>query len=65
MISNVNSMCRNSKFCLIYFFFLGIEMPFTEKEKVFCVLKYTQSNKTEPCAFVREFTKNAATAMQI
>ena len=42
-------------------------MPFTGKEKAFCVLEYarTQSNKNVQCAFERTFPKNAPTAMQI
>ena len=38
-------------------------MPFTEREKVFCVLE--QSHTKLQRAFVREFVKNAPTAMQI
>ena len=44
-----------------------IEMPFNGREKVFCVLEYSrsQSNKTVQHAFVREFSKQSPTAMQI
>ena len=42
-------------------------MPFSRKEKKFCVLKYaqTQLNKTVQHTFVRKFAKNAPTAIQI
>ena len=42
-------------------------MPFTGREKAFCVLEYvrSQSNKTVHNAFVREFSKQPPTAMQI
>ena len=44
-----------------------IEMPFTGREKAFCVLQYarSQSHKTVQHAFVREFSKQSPTAMQI
>ena len=47
-------------FLIFYvFFLLGIEKPFTGKEKMFCVLEYaqTKSNKTVQHAFVRESVK--------
>ena len=49
------------------FIFTDIEMPFTGREKSICVLKYarSQSNKTVQHAFVREFSKQSPTAMQI
>ena len=49
------------------FIFTDIEMPFTGREKAFCVLDYarSQSNKTVQHAFVREFSKQSPTAMQI
>ena len=42
-------------------------MPFTGMEKVFCVLEYARShsNKTVQHAFVRNFSKQSPTAMQI
>ena len=42
-------------------------MPFTVREKAFCVLEYvrSQSNKTVQHAFVTEFSKQSPTAMQI
>ena len=42
-------------------------MPFTGREKAFCVLEYarSQSNKTVQHAVVREFSKQSPTAMQI
>lgn len=51
----------------VAFIFTGIEMPFTTKEKAFCVLEYarTQSNKTVQRAFVREFSKKSPTGIQI
>ena len=44
-----------------------IEMHFTKRERAFCVLEYarSQSNKTVQHAFVREFSKQSPTAMQI
>ena len=47
--------------------FTDIEIPFTGREKAFCVLEYTrsQSNNTVQHAFVREFSKQSPTAMQI
>ena len=49
------------------FILADIEMPFTGREKAFCVLEYarSQSNKTVQYAFVREFSKRSPTAMQI
>ena len=45
----------------------GIEMSFTGREKASCLLEYarSQSNKTVQHAFVREFSKQSPTAMQI
>lgn len=42
-------------------------MPFTSKEKAFCVLEYarTQSPKTVQCAFFTNFAKKAPTTKQI
>ena len=47
--------------------FTDIEMPFTGREKAFCVLEYARSQtyKTEQHAFVREFTKQSSTEIQI
>ena len=44
-----------------------IEMPFIGRANAFCVLDYarSQSNKTVQHAFVREFSKQSPTAMQI
>ena len=41
--------------------FTDIEIPFTGREKAFCVLEYTrsQSNMTVQHAFVREFSKQS------
>ena len=49
------------------FIFAEIETPFTGRENAFCVLEYarSQSNKTVQHAFVREFSKQSPTAMQI
>ena len=49
------------------FIFTDIGMSFTRREKAFCVLEYarSQSNKTLQHAFVREFSKQPPTAMQI
>ena len=49
------------------FIFTYIEMPVTGIEKAFCVLEYarSQSNKTVQHVFVREFSKQSPTAMQI
>ena len=49
------------------FIFTDIEMPFTGREKVFCVMEYapSHSNKTVQHAFVREFIKQLQTAMKI
>ena len=49
------------------FIFTDIEMPFSGREKAFCVLKYarSKSNKTVQHVFVREFLKQSPTAMQI
>ena len=49
------------------FIFIDLEMLFTGREKAFCVLEYarSQSNKTVHYAFVREFSKQSPTAMQI
>ncbi|XP_076058558.1 uncharacterized protein LOC143035575 [Oratosquilla oratoria] len=46
---------------------LSIEMPFTRREKAFCVLEYarTQSNKTVQRAFVKKSSKQSPTGMQI
>ena len=51
----------------MFFIFKDIEMPFTDREKAFCVLEYarSQSNKTVQHAFAREFSKQLSTAMQI
>lgn len=46
------------------FSFSGIEMPFMEKEKVFCVLVCLNIVEQD-CAAMSEFTKNVPTAMQI
>ena len=48
------------------FIFIEIEMPFTEREKVFCALEHTrsQSKKTVQHAFVRELQKQSPTAIQ-
>ena len=42
-------------------------MSFTGRERALCVLEYarSQSNKTVQHAFVREFSKQSPTAMQI
>ena len=47
--------------------FTDIEKPFTGRENVFCVLEYARSqlNMTVQHAFVREFSKQSPTAMQI
>ena len=47
--------------------FTDIEMTFTGREKVLCVMEYAQlqSNKTVQHAFVREFSKQSPTAMLI
>ena len=47
MILNFNSVCS-------FFFFSGLEMPISGKEKTFCVLEYaqTQMKKTMQCVFV-------------
>ena len=44
-----------------------IEIPFTGREKAFCVLEYarSQSNKSVQHAFVREFSKQSLSAMQV
>ena len=49
------------------FIFADIEMPFTGRKKAFCVLEYarSQSNKTVRHAFVREFSKQSPTVVQI
>ena len=49
------------------FIFTDIEMPFTGIKKAFCVLEHArkQSNKTAQHAFVREFSQQLPTAMQI
>lgn len=49
------------------FIFSGIEMPFIGKDKAFCMLDFSriQLNKPAQRAFLKEFTKNARTAMQI
>ena len=49
------------------FIFTDIEMPYTGREKAFCVLEYarSQSNKTVQHVFVWEFSKQSPTAMQI
>ena len=49
------------------FIFTDIEFPFTERENAFFVLQYarSQSNKTMQYAFVREFSKQSPTVMQI
>ena len=49
------------------FIFTDIEIFFTGRKKVFCVLVYTRSqlNKTVQHAFVREFSKQLPTTMQI
>ena len=49
------------------FIFTDIEMPFTGREKTLCVMEYalSQSNKTVQHVFVREFSKQSPTAMQI
>ena len=49
------------------FSFIDIEMPFTRREKVFCVLEYARSqlNKTVQHAFMIEFSKQPPSAMQI
>ena len=41
--------------------FTDTEMPFTGREKAFCVLEYarSQSNKTVQYAFVMEFSKQS------
>ena len=49
------------------FIFTDIEIPFNGREKVFCMFEYAQlqSNKTVQHAFVRQFSKQSPTAMQI
>ena len=44
-----------------------IEIPFTCRERAFCVLEYarSQSNKTVHHAFMRDFSKQSPTAMKI
>ena len=57
-------LCR-SKFYV--FIFSDIDMPFTGRENVLCVLEYAQSqlNKTVQHAFVREFSNQSTTALHI
>ena len=49
------------------FILTDIEMPFTGREKTFCVLEYARSQliKTVLHAFVREFLKQSPAAMQM
>ena len=49
------------------FILADTEMPFTGREKAFCVLEYalSQSNDTVQHASVREFSKQSPTAMHI
>ena len=49
------------------FILADIEIPFIGREKAFCVMEYarSQKNKTVQHAFVREFSKQSPTAMQI
>ena len=49
------------------FIFTDIEMPFTGREKAFCVLEYarSQSNKTVQHSFMKEFSKQSPKEMQI
>ena len=49
------------------FIFTNVEMSFTGIEKAFCVLEYTRSqlNKSVLHVFVREFSKQSPTAMQV
>ena len=49
------------------FIFSDIEMPFTGREKVFCVLEYAQSQSimTVQHSVVMEFSKQSPKAMQI
>ena len=48
------------------FIFADIEMPFTGREKAFCVLEYARSqlNKTVQHACVREFSTQLPSARQ-
>ena len=59
----VSMFLNRSKFDV--FIFTHMEMPFTGREKVFCVLEYARSqpSKTVQHAFVREFSKQSPTAM--
>ena len=47
--------------------FTDVELPYTGREQALCMLEYarSQSNRTVRYAFVREFSKQLLTAMQI